>query len=71
VHAYGADGDPVEVTFLLNSGASLLAETSDSPVEEPNNSEAIDYMRERMRLLEHPPNAAPEEEAPLLQEWEF
>jgi hypothetical protein len=35
--AYGSDGDPVEVTFLLNSGTTLVIESSESEVPEPDN----------------------------------
>jgi hypothetical protein len=71
LRAYGADGDPVDVTFLLNSGLALLAETSDSPVPEPDNREGIRYMRNRMQLIQSPPNSEPIEEAPITQDWEF
>ena len=71
VHAYGADGDPVEVTFLLNSGATLMAETSDATFEPPDNIEAEEYIREKLRLIKHPPNAEPVTEPPVQQDWEF
>lgn len=43
--AIGVDGEQVHVTFLLNSGTVLLAETSRSDLPEPDNSHAIRYMR--------------------------
>lgn len=48
VHAIGADGDPVTVGFLLNGGTVLLIETSTSTLPEPDNSEAIAYLRGRL-----------------------
>jgi hypothetical protein len=48
LRAIGVDGEPVEVTFLLNSGTVLLAESSRSDVPEPDNREAVEYMRGRL-----------------------
>ena len=48
VRAIGADGDEVDVGFLLNSGTVLLIESSTSTLPEPDNGPAIDYMRERL-----------------------
>jgi hypothetical protein len=53
--AIGSDGNIVEATFLLGEGAPLMAETATAQIEEPDNSEPIDYMRTRMRLLKSPP----------------
>ena len=48
VHAIGADGDPVTVGFLLNGGTVLLVETSTSSLPEPENGEAVAYLRGRL-----------------------
>ena len=69
--AYGDDGDPVEATFLLNSGTSLVIESSESPVSEPDNAGAISYMRERMERLESPPNVQPVDSPPSTHDWEM
>ncbi len=45
VSAIGVDGELVEVTFLLNSGTVLLAESSTSGLPEPDNAAVITYMR--------------------------
>jgi hypothetical protein len=71
LRAYGDDGDPVDVTFLLNSGTSILVQTSESVMTEPENSEGIRYMRERMRLIESPPPAQPMESSPSRTDWEL
>jgi hypothetical protein len=71
VTAYGADGDPVEVTFLLNAGLGILSETSHATVPEPDNRKAEEYIRQRISLIKSPPNAEPVTEPPLSQEWEF
>lgn len=68
--AYGADGDPVEVTFLLNNGTTLLIESSESEVPEPDNGEALVDLRERMRLLQSPPTVQPETDVPAASEWD-
>ena len=41
-------GAEVEVTYLLNAGTMMMAESSSSRNEEPNNHEAIGYMKDRM-----------------------
>ena len=69
--AYGDDGDPVDVTFLLNGGTSILSESSESPMTEPDNAEGIRYMREKMRLIQSPPHAQPMERSPADMEWEL
>lgn len=49
LRAIGADGDEVQVGFLLNSGTVLLIESSSgSALPEPDNREAIEYMREQL-----------------------
>jgi hypothetical protein len=46
--AIGIDGDEVTAGFLLNSGTVLLIETSNSRLPEPDNGEAVRYMRSRL-----------------------
>src|SRR4051794_12068384 len=48
LRALGTQGELVDVVFLLNSGTVLLAETSPSVMEEPDNSEGIAYLRSRI-----------------------
>jgi hypothetical protein len=59
--AIGADGDDVSAVFLLNQGSPLMAESATTTVAEPDNSDAIEYMRLRMQLLLSPPNVLAEE----------
>lgn len=54
LEALGSDGDGITATFLLDSGASLLAASSRSLLPEPDNSIAIHYMRERIELIGKP-----------------
>jgi hypothetical protein len=57
INAFGDDGDPVEVTFVLNPGTVLLVETSHGHQEEPDNAEAESYIRDRLERFEFPPVA--------------
>jgi hypothetical protein len=71
LRAYGDDGDPVDVTFLLNGGTSIIVQTSESEMKEPENSDGIRYMQEKMRLIETPPQAQPMESSPAPADWEL
>jgi hypothetical protein len=67
VKAYSADGQEVVATFLLDTGAPLMAETTHSTMNEPENWEAIAYMREHIQQLTTPP-AVVHESAPPSQQ---
>jgi hypothetical protein len=58
LHVVSGDGDEVVATLLLNSGTSLMIETTHSALPEPDNTEAITYMRQKMQLIQSPPHAA-------------
>ena len=66
--AISSDGDDVVASFLLNAGSPLMAESSTTNVSEPDNAEAIRYMQERLRLLQHPPYVVAES---VLSESQF
>jgi len=51
VNAISSDGDEVEATFLLDAGAPIMAETTNSNQLEPDNSTADGYMRLRLEPL--------------------
>lgn len=54
--AMGVEGNDVIATFLLDTGAPLMAETTRSSMPEPDNAEAIAYMQTQiMRLSAQPP----------------
>ena len=59
--AIGEDGNEVEATFVLNSGTSIMAETTNSALEPPTNESAVAYMRARMEAIRYTPQAEPEE----------
>ena len=65
INAYGADGDKVEATLLLDAGAPLMIETSHTDLAEPDNDEVVAYIRERMQQISAPTQAMPmDAEAP-------
>jgi hypothetical protein len=57
--AYGADGDKVEATLLLDEGAPLMIETATTDLPEPDNTTAVEYMTERTRKMSAPSRAMP------------
>jgi hypothetical protein len=61
---FGADGDDVEATFLLDAGTVLMVESTHSSIPEPDNSEAVEYMREKTGLLNSPPSPGTDDEMP-------
>lgn len=62
VRAITSEGAETVATFLLDPGANLMAESATVQVEEPDNAEAIAYMRSRIELLTNPPAATPDTE---------
>ncbi|MCP2031321.1 hypothetical protein L1277_001412 [Okibacterium sp. HSC-33S16] len=62
IHAIGPDGNEVDATILLDAGAPLMAETTNSTMPEPDNAEAVSYMQEKMMLLSSPPPVRPHDE---------
>jgi hypothetical protein len=62
--AYGADGDDVEATLVLDAGTVLMAESTHSSIPEPDNAAAVQDMRSKTSLLVSPPPGGPHEEMP-------
>jgi hypothetical protein len=54
VHAFGADGDEVDAKLLLSSGAPIMVETSQTSLPDPDNREALAYIRSASARLSHP-----------------
>ena len=59
----GPDGNEVTITFLLDSGATLMSESTNSSMTPPENRDAISYMRERTMQLSSPPPVRPDDES--------
>jgi hypothetical protein len=45
LHAVNGDGNAVTASFLLDSGTPLMAETTVGDLPEPDNTEAVAYMK--------------------------
>lgn len=43
-----SEGNQVVTTFLLNSGTNLVSETTNLSIADPDNDDAIAYMRKRI-----------------------
>lgn len=62
VHAYGADGDEVIATLLLDSGSNIMAESTNSRMVEPDNAAVVAFLQERIRLFSSPPASLPSDD---------
>jgi hypothetical protein len=62
LRAVGPDGNEVTVSFLLDAGAPLMSESTNSSMTPPENAEGIAYMREQVMRLSSPPPVRPEDE---------
>jgi hypothetical protein len=51
VNAYGADGNEVSATLLLDQGAVVVAESSHNSLPEPDNQTAESYLRGRINAM--------------------
>jgi hypothetical protein len=59
VAALGSDGQEQDVTFLIGPATMMTAETTESGLAEPDNSEAVADLRQRMGRITSPPHARP------------
>jgi hypothetical protein len=57
LHAISGDGDEVTTTIVLSAGTTFLTETAHNSLPEPDNTDAIAYMREQIQRATTPPNA--------------
>ncbi len=48
------DGDPEESYLLLNSATTIMSQTMVSTEAEPNNDDALRYIRDAIRRLDPP-----------------
>ncbi|KQR46142.1 hypothetical protein ASF82_00945 [Frigoribacterium sp. Leaf164] len=72
--AYGADGDVVSATLFLSAGVALVAESTNSPLPEPDNAETVAYIEGRLaqRIAPHDvqPSALPAQGADFdIDDW--
>lgn len=52
LHAISSDGDEVVATFLLNSGVTMVIETTSSTLPEPDNHNANEYIQGEIVRIE-------------------
>jgi hypothetical protein len=69
IHAISSDGDEVTASFLLGPGVTLMAETSNTPMPEPDNTEALEYMHQA-QTRSTARSAVPSDEAPELSSFD-
>ncbi|HEY8589546.1 MAG TPA: hypothetical protein VIL55_08340 [Naasia sp.] len=62
IKGFSDRGEDVEANMLLSEGAPILAETVHSSLPEPDNAEAVEYVRRRVMLLSNPPTVVPEDD---------
>jgi hypothetical protein len=62
LHGFGADADEVDASFVLNQGTVLMAETTHTSMNEPDNDEAVMQMREKIMRLTSPAPVTPSDE---------
>jgi hypothetical protein len=60
INAIGADGDEVRATMFLSAGVPLVAETTTSTLPEPDNSDAVAYIYDRLTLHVDPRSPRPD-----------
>jgi hypothetical protein len=59
LRATSGDGDEIVASFVLAQGVSIMAETTTSTAPEPENSEIVQYMRDRVAQLSETLRAVP------------
>ena len=59
--AIGPDGNTIEAGILLNTSTNLIVESTNTEVAPPDNSAAVQEMRERIEAITRPATARPEE----------
>jgi hypothetical protein len=65
VHAISSDGDETTASFLLGPGVTMMAETTHTNLPEPDNTDAIEYMKEAKRRALVRPTAMMHDGVPL------
>ena len=54
LRSISTDGNTVEASFLLDASTILMVETTNSEVEPPDNSEAVQDLKERIDAITRP-----------------
>jgi hypothetical protein len=59
LHVLGPDGNEEIASFVLTPATMVTAETNRSELPEPDNTESVARIRQRLEHLRHPPMALP------------
>ncbi len=62
LNTISSDGNQTETLFLLDTGAPLLSESTEMTWPEPDNAEAVQYMRRKLIELSNLAPAATEDQ---------
>jgi hypothetical protein len=62
MNAIDTSGDTIVASFVLGAGVNLMAQTTSSSLEEPDNTEAVEYMKARTNELTSQASAQPVDE---------
>jgi hypothetical protein len=62
LNALGDDGNAIVAKFVLGSGTNLMSASTTSQLPEPENGDAIAYMKEQIALLTLPTEAVPSDD---------
>ena len=62
LNVIASDGELIVTSFVLGAGISLMAESTLSPLPEPENGAGVEYMNEKMEMLTAPLRAVPASE---------
>jgi hypothetical protein len=60
INAIGPDGNAVEARMLLNPSTILIAETASSNLNEPDNTDSVRYIQDRIDELTRSHDVVPE-----------
>jgi hypothetical protein len=66
LNALSTDGNMAVVTIVLSGGTTILVETTHNNLPDPDNSAAVDYMRQKIKQVTSPPPVKPAE----MDSWE-
>ncbi len=64
LNTISSDGNATETLFLLDTGAPLLSESTNIELPEPDNSDAVEYMRRKLIEFAQPAPAADDQAIP-------
>lgn len=63
LNAIGADGDDVHATLFLSAGVPLVAETTNTSLPEPDNTDTLAYIEQRLARHTNPGSVLPNGDA--------